>query len=261
MKPEEETEIILYNWLKEKGAYVQEIYFNRMNKINAPVFTTTGVNKKPDFVIKINRGYGEEYIAVEIKDNNRSAQVYDAGKILMYYDNYLTGETIYYINNKSIKISYFLIATQGSIEAKLFNKSRELQLESNIWDHSDRATQVNWGNEPSLEWNGTSQFFRNLLSTFRTYRKDKKIIKLGGPGLGILTSKIEPLYTEIKRTAERINEIKRLNETTGTNFPLSIYEIDRDKCINNNQPHIFIMNFNNYNPNYKIKWGCRYWRI
>lgn len=261
MKPEEETEIILWVWLKTRGKYVKEIYFNRINQLNAPVFTTTGINKKPDFLIKIDRGYGIEFIAVEIKDNNRSAQVYDAGKIFMYYENYVNKNTIYYINNEEIKINYFLIATQGSVEAKLFNKSRELQLESNVWDHSDRYSQVNFGNEPSLEWNGTSQFLRNIFSTFRTYRKDKNIIKIGGPAIGILTSKIEPKYTEIIRSEERIKEIKLLNEKYGTNFPLNICEINRTECINLNQPYIFIMNYNNYNSNYKSKWGCRYWEI
>jgi hypothetical protein len=228
MNPESEVEILLYNWLKEKGIYVKEIFFNRTNKVNARVFTTTGLNRKPDFIVKINRGYGEEYIAVEIKDNNRSAQVYDAGKILEYYDNYTAGKTIYYIDCESIKISYFIIATQGSIESKLLNSTRELEIEHNAL-HTGRAFQLACGNEPEFEWNGTSQLYRNLLSAFRIYRKDKKIIKSGGPGLGILTSKIR-------------------------------IECDKDGNIsypNENQPHMFIMNFNNYNPNYITKWGCR----
>ena len=34
MKPEEEAEIILWDWLKTKSQYVEEIYFNRKNKLN-----------------------------------------------------------------------------------------------------------------------------------------------------------------------------------------------------------------------------------
>lgn len=233
IKPEEKVEIMLWDWLKTKSNdIVEEVYFNRINKLNAPVFTTSGINKKPDFLIKIDMGYGIKYIAVEIKDNNRSANVYDSSKILMYYDNYRTNKTLYYINEKQISIDFFVIATQGSIKSKLFNEDRELRIESNKL-HIGREKQVACGNEPEYEWNGTSQFLRTIFSNFRIYRKEKKIIKSGGPGLGILTSKISLIQNK-KRVPEFINM---------------------------NQPHIFIMNYNNYNLNYKIKWGCRYWRI
>jgi len=55
------------------------------------------------------------------------------------------------------------------------------------------------------------------------YKKDKKILE--GPGLGILIS-------DINSNGESLNK-----------------------------PFMFIMNYNNYNPNYKSKWGCRYWQL
>lgn len=227
MNPESEVEIILWDWLMTKGKYIKKIYFNRKNELEAPTFTTTGLNKKPDFVIEINRGYGKEYIAVEIKDNKKSAQVYDAGKILMYYNNYRIGTTKYYINNEEIKISYFVIATQGSVESKLLNETRDTQVDINSL-HNGREKQVAFGNEPKYEWNGSSQFLRNLFATFRQYRKDNDLKDIGGSGIGILTSE--------------------LKEEDG-------------KFVNLNKPHLFIMNYNNYNKQYKSKWGCRFWEI
>jgi len=34
MKPEEKAEIILWDWLKTKGTYIEEVYFNRKNELN-----------------------------------------------------------------------------------------------------------------------------------------------------------------------------------------------------------------------------------
>src|SRR3989304_6196082 len=76
MKPEEEAEIILWDWLKTKGKSVVEIYFNRRNKI--------------------------------------------ASKIIDYLQNYVEGDTEYYINEERIKIKHFLIATDNSPKGYLF---------------------------------------------------------------------------------------------------------------------------------------------
>lgn len=234
LKPEEKAEILLYKWLKNNGTFIKEIYFNRKNTITANVFTTTGINRKPDFVIKINRGYGDEYIAVEIKDNSKSSQVYDSNKILEYYENYRTGKTIYYVDNQSIQIRYFLVATQGSPDAKLLNDSIEIEVKSNIFDiGGHRKNMVNFGNEPEWEWNGSSQFLRNLFALFRKHRKDNNLKDVGGSAIGILTSQ---LIIEQKKDESVIFNSSKV-------------------------PYMFIMNYNDYNPNYKVKWGCRYWKI
>lgn len=234
MKPEREVEIKLWNWLMTKSSYVKKVYFNSINEVNAQVFKVHGVKKKPDLIIKFDRGFGIEYAVIEVKNNSKSSQVYDAKKILnIYYDNYLKKKTAYTIDGGLVNINYFLVATQGSIYAKLLNERNEIQIQSNCFNFGKfRKQQVNFGNEPEFEWNGTSQYFRNLLASFKDYRKENKIITEGGPGLGILTSKIN----------------------LGKGPPNEIF-----KC--SEEPHIFIMNFNNYNPNYKIKWGCRYWKI
>jgi hypothetical protein len=230
---ESDVEIMLCKWLKEKGTYIEQIYFNRKNTFTAFIFTTTGLNRKPDFIIKINRGYGDEYIAVEIKDNTKSSQVYDSNKILEYYENYRTGKTIYYIDNQSIQIKYFVVATQGSPESKLLNDSMEREIINNLFDlGGHRKGMVNFGNEPEFEWNATSQFLRNLFALFRKHRKDNDLKDTGGSAIGILTSEIKEEFKE--------------------GFPI---------YISSKIPYIFIMNYNNYNSNYKAKWGCRYWRL
>ena len=104
MNPEEESEIVLWDWLKTKGINVKEVYFNRINKLNAPTFQTSGLNKKPDFIVKIDRGYGTEFIAIEIKNTKNSRNVHDSGKILLYYENFILKKTKYLIDGKEIEV-------------------------------------------------------------------------------------------------------------------------------------------------------------
>ncbi len=227
IKPEEEVELKLWDWLKTKSKYVKDVYFNRKNILNSPVFTTTGVNKKPDFVIKINRGFKEEYIAVEIKDNKKSKQVYDAGKILhTYYNNYIKGLTKYFINNKEIKINHFTIATQDSINGHIFKKEQEIKIIDNLKNTDNdqwRKTLALYKLEPRFEYHYTSGFVRNLFNQFKDFRKENNLKESGGPSIGILMSDIN-----------------------GEGIIIT-------------DPHLFIMNYNSHLK--KPKWGTRYWRI
>jgi hypothetical protein len=235
IKPEEAVELKLWDWLKTKSKYVNEIYFNRKNIINSPVFTLKGLKKTPDFVIKIDRGYGTEYIVMEIKNNLKSSQVYDASKILnLYYDNYIKKLTRYFINNEEIKINHFVIATQGSKNAKLLNDNVDIEITSNKWHINNsvphhRTELVNLGHEPEWEWNGSSQFLRRLFSDFRQYRDKNNLKCIPSPSLGILTSKID------------------------------ISDNGAFYC--DNEPFLFIMSYNDYNQQFKSKWGCRYWAL
>jgi len=229
MKPEEKAEIILWDWLKtnRENSFIEEVYFNRKNQVNAPIFQTSGLNKKPDFLIKIDRGYGMEYIAVEIKDATKSQRVYDANKILrVYYLNYIKGKTNYFIDKEEIKINHFVIATQFSPLGHLFKKGKETRLINNLTETDDdkwRKVLAKYGQEPIFEWSATEQFQRNLFSQFKEFRKEYKLID---------TPSIGTLYSQVL-----------------------------EKGITKKIPYIFIMNYNNYNPDFKVKWGCRYWRI
>ncbi len=85
MKPEEQAEIILWDWFKTKSKNIEEVYFNRKNKIKAPIFKTEGINKKPDLILKINDGYKIQYYAIEVKSSNNSKNILQASKILDKY--------------------------------------------------------------------------------------------------------------------------------------------------------------------------------
>ena len=111
MKPEEQAETLLWDWLMTKSSFVKEVYFNRKNELNG-VFSVKGTHgKKPDLVIKMDRGFGIEYMAVEVKSSKRGKDVYDACKILDYMEDYFIGKVKYFIGKEEIKINHFSIAT------------------------------------------------------------------------------------------------------------------------------------------------------
>lgn len=187
LKPEEKVEIILWDWLKTKGENIKEVYFNRINKLNSPVFTTTGINKKPDFIIKIERGYGIEYIALEIKNSNQSKDVHDSGKILMYYENYISGLTKYFINNEEIKINHFAVATENSIEGHLFKEEKET-IANGLSDDGWRVLNSQYGYIPDVEYIRTSDFQRRLWSEWRNLKKRLELEKKKLSSIGIIIS-------------------------------------------------------------------------
>jgi hypothetical protein len=183
MNPEEKAEIIIWDWLKTKSKFVLEVYFNRKNLINAPVFTTQGINKKPDFIIEIDRGYGIEYIIVEIKSSNESKNVHDARKIMDYYERYVKGKTKYFINEKEIKINHFLVATENSVKGYLFMNEIEI-IENSKSDDNWRATNSKYKLEPKKEYLLTSMWVRRLWADFRYFRLTNDYPEK--PSLGIL---------------------------------------------------------------------------
>jgi len=188
IKPEEKAEIILWDWLKTKNKYIEEVYFNRTNKLNAPVFSTKGINKKPDFIIKINRGYGIEYIIVEIKNSKNSRDVHDSGKILMYYENYINKHTKYFIGENQIFISHFAIATENSPKGRLFRKDDE-QIKN--YDNKDdlwRKINSKLNLIPRFEYIRTSDFQRRLWAEWRNLKKRLNIERKNLPSIGIIIS-------------------------------------------------------------------------
>ena len=186
MKPEEEVEIILWDWLKTRSENVQEVYFNRRNKLNWKVFTTSELNKKPDLIVKISEGF----IAIEVKNGGVNRNIFNSFKILnIYYKNFTNGKTKYFIDNKEIKIDYFVVATQFSRFGKIFYD------DTKIIDNIDKGQNDAWRKMsaksktlPRCEYEKTRNFLRMLWSLFRDFRnKNDSNIK---PGLGILISDI-----------------------------------------------------------------------
>jgi hypothetical protein len=170
-KPEEITEIILWSWIKTQSTNVLEIYFNRKNNINAPIFQTKGINKKPDLLIKINRGYGIEYVAVEVKPTTSSKTVHDSSKILNYYKNYVLNKTEYYINSEKIFLNHFVVATDNSPKGKLFADD-EVLVCNGVNSDSHRKLISEWSLFPEFEYQRTSDYLRRLWAEWRILKKE-----------------------------------------------------------------------------------------
>jgi hypothetical protein len=119
MKPEEQTEILLYGWLRSK---VKEIYFNKKNIISAPTFQVKGLNFRriPDLIILTNSG---NYISVEIKPTSKDNSKVQEGQSQLFEDqylNYIESKIQILINNKIIKIDSFILATDDSLNSSIF---------------------------------------------------------------------------------------------------------------------------------------------
>lgn len=187
LKPEERAEVIVYDWLKQ-GTTIINIYFNRKNILNAPVFNIKGeCREKPDFVIAFNRGFGVEYMAVEIKAFTCSKNMHDSGKILLYYENYITGKTKYFINEEEIMIKHFSVANNLSPKGYLFPDGEVMCLNSSSSDKW-RSMNAEYGYIPEYEYERTSDFIRGRLwSGWRDTKKRLKV-KESLPSIGILIS-------------------------------------------------------------------------
>ena len=190
LKGEAQSEIIIWDWLKNssfKGKDIEQIYFQQKNLVSAPTFQVKGSNgEKPDMVLKINDGYYIKYAAVEVKHAKNKRNVINAQKILSkYYDGYIKDKSKYFINNKEIKIDYFLVATEFSKKGRLFEKEK---IESN----SKGREGDGWTNiiVPRLEYNNSKYFTRQIFSTADDYRKKTGLDKKGGPGIGVLYSDV-----------------------------------------------------------------------
>lgn len=185
MKPEKETEIILWNWFKTQGTYIKEIYFNNSkNGVGAPSFTTKGISKKPDFILKLERGFGIEYLAIEIKTGDNKTEIYDAGKILDYYFRAYTKQTIYYIEDKEITIHHFAIATKYSLGGSLF--LGDIEKVDNSTKDKFCSEMVKLKVLPKIEFVKTHAFVRNLWTQFKRLREKEKIDNESAPSLGII---------------------------------------------------------------------------
>jgi len=173
MKPEEKAELIIWDWLKNYSFKVVEVYFNRVNEAHAPVFTTTGINKKPDFIIKLQDSWGIKYYAIEVKSCEKSKNVLNASKILdKYLKHYLNNETKYFINDKEIRLRGFLIATENSKLGYLFKFERFID-NSNIEDgESKYQAATKYRIIPTKEGSRTFEFIRFLWEIYGKFRND-----------------------------------------------------------------------------------------
>jgi len=171
MKPEEKAEIILWDWLKTKSKNIEKIYFNRINKLNSPVFTTKGVHKKPDLIIKLNDGYKTKYYAIEVKSSENSKNILQASKILdKYLTNYLKHKTAYFINGGEIQLDGFLIASEKSLKGHLFKKESWIDNTSKEGGESKYNVATKYNIIPKKEGSRTFEFIRFLWENYSKFR-------------------------------------------------------------------------------------------
>ncbi len=181
MKPEEKAEIILWDWLKTKSKYVEEIYFNRLTKnikeLGGEKFTIKGEERKiPDLVIKIVNDYNSKFYAIEVKSSDNSKNILKATKIIdKYFKNYVTKKTEYYINDKKIKLNGFLIASNKSPEGFLFkNESLIVDNEKEEEGSSKFLASTKYKIIPKKEGNRSFEFIRQLWEEYNKTRSNFK---------------------------------------------------------------------------------------
>ena len=200
--PEEKAEIIIWDWLKTKSLNVKEIYFNRENKLGWKKFRVEGLQSKPDFIVKIEDGFKEYYVAIEVKSTDSSKNVLNASKIIdLYLRNYETTKTQYFIEDKKIDLAHFLIATDTSPKGFLFwNETlidnlanRETANKSKIYATENKMI-------PRFEGHRTFEFVRFLWSSYKD--RNQSI------GIGILIADVETDF-EPKMMITSYNSIKK----------------------------------------------------
>lgn len=195
---EENVEEILWAWLKTKGKDI-EIFFNRKNIINSPIFHTKGSSKKVDFILSFNNFNKKSYVAIEIKNGDRFKNIADSCKILeTYYKNYLNKKTKYIIDKKEIKIDFFIVASQYSQFSKLIKDDNIVV--DNINKGNDEWAKMSAQSKtlPRCEYQRTRDFLRKLWASFATFRKDYKLKGKIAPALGILISDITKEFLPIE---------------------------------------------------------------
>ena len=182
MKPEEKAEIILWDWLKTPKNNVEEVYFNRKNKLNCPIFSVTGEDiSKPDLLIKINDGYKTYYLAIEVKSSNQSKNILKASKIIyLYFKNYQEGKTKYFIDEKEIEISGFLIGSNSSPKGYLFKNEKFIDNRDCPADSSKHLAAAKYKTIPLKEGHRTFEFVRTLWEEYGRIRNNyNKKLSLG----------------------------------------------------------------------------------
>lgn len=187
MKPEEKAEIIIYNALRP---LVKEIYFNRKNKINAPIFKSSH-KKIPDLLIQT---LDNRFIIVEVKPSNESAKLQRGKNQLLddYYIPYAMDKVKYSINNFVINIDHFVLLSDGMItKGHLFNNLEVLKdnlIEGN--DHKQMSI-MKYKIMPRYEYSRTYDLVRGMFSQLRKFREKKPELMINKPGYGIIMKDYE----------------------------------------------------------------------
>jgi len=187
MKPEEKAEIVIYNALRP---LVNEIYFNRKNKLNCPIFKCSG-SKTPDLILKTRNN---KYIVLEVKPaiNSRNLQQGVNQLFDRYYLRYSMNQVKYFIDNKVIIIDHFAIISDCMITKGHLFRNKEL-LVDNLKECSQHKSDsiLKYKIMPRYEYSRTYDIIRSLFATFREFRLKKPELLLNKAGLGIIMKDYE----------------------------------------------------------------------
>ena len=176
LKEEDAATLQLWEWLVKHQI---RAFVNSEKRFdgNLPFFTSTGTgNKRGDMLIKFIHPYfeTEECALVEIKTGS-SKNLRDSSKILEYYQDVSNSRIKYFIGETEVKPTYFLIATENSLQGKLF--TRDVLLEKVRLVDEAKMMGV-----PMKEYAMTHEFFRDLIA------KKWKPVKHKDYKIGILLS-------------------------------------------------------------------------
>lgn len=184
MNAETKVEIKLFDWFIRNNI---QVWFNRNIKElnNKNVFKTSTI-EKPDMIIYSNKI--NKYIAIEVKVAEKK-NIRDSRKIIYYQQQYKNGVK-YYIEDKEINISFFIVATENSIDGSLMYEDAIESPHDEKWHKILQQTK----NEPSKEHPYTKEFTRALWNSWKTKPNKKEPLD---SGIGVLLSSL--LDADIKR--------------------------------------------------------------
>jgi len=165
---EEQVKQQLSTW---QNAYGCEIWWEKTNQHCYPIFKTKtnniGTVEKPDIAIK----YHDKYYMCEVKNADKSSNVYDSFPQIL---RYASGDFEYYIDDELIEPCGYFVATQYSIAGHLFNPDVEVLVTYDQMSES-RKKAIEHGQLPTDEYSMTEQFTRELWRMAAEYNIGVKI--------------------------------------------------------------------------------------
>lgn len=192
---EKEATIQLREWLELNGYFV---YTGKEFNVRS------AAGKRPDMIV-INNSTGR-HSAIEIK-RSRAKDIHKAYKIVNYASDYSKGAS-YTIDNRSVDITNFLVATDASVDGKLFP-------DDVLYDEKHRNQQASaydtWGHgrvEPYLEYLRSGEFVRTI------WREWKDRANMADLKIGILLSSINDKGESLKQLLIPKIFVSRYNERT-----------------------------------------------
>jgi hypothetical protein len=192
---EKEATIQLREWLESNGYFV---YTGKEFNVRS------AASKRPDMIV-INTLTGI-HSAIEIK-RSRAKDIHKAYKIVNYASDYIKGAR-YTIDNRSVNITNFLVATEASINGKLFP-------DDVFYDEKHRKHQASaydtWGRgrvEPYYEYLRSGEFVRTI------WREWKDRTNMAELKIGILLSSINDKAESLKQSLIPKIFVSRYNERT-----------------------------------------------